>query len=203
MGCKHYSRGCMKQCPNSLCQGKFWSCRLCHDEAFESITDPKLHHLFERHKVTTIKCLTCQLEQPKSKTCTSCQNDFAKYYCEICCFYDNDTAKMVYHCDKCGICRVGGRDSQFHCDTCGCCYTMLMKDNHECKAVRFQQDCPICLTDMHSSIFSSVIVKCGHSIHQKCLKEYIKTNYACPICKKSLIDQAENEEFFDQQLAET
>lgn len=165
MGCKHYSRGCQKQCADPRCKGKFYACRWCHDEEFLSCVDPKLHHQFDRHAVTKVKCLKCNLEQPKSKTCTQCKVDFAAYYCEICSFYDNDTSKNVYHCDKCGICRVGGRDSQFHCDRCGCCYVMSMKDNHQCKDNRFKQDCPICLTDMHNSILASVIVQCGHSIH--------------------------------------
>jgi RING finger/CHY zinc finger protein 1 len=52
LGCKHYRRGCLKQCPNPICEGKYYPCRLCHDEAQESITDPKRHHLFDRHKVT-------------------------------------------------------------------------------------------------------------------------------------------------------
>jgi hypothetical protein len=30
--------------------------------------------------------------------------------------------KRQFHCDKCRICRVGGREHFFHCDQCGCCY---------------------------------------------------------------------------------
>jgi hypothetical protein len=29
------------------------------------------------------------------------------------------TKKQQYHCDSCGICRIGGRDNFFHCDRCG------------------------------------------------------------------------------------
>ena len=31
-----------------------------------------------------------------------------------CRFYDDDVRKGQFHCDKCGICRVGGRDNFFH-----------------------------------------------------------------------------------------
>lgn len=27
--------------------------------------------------------------------------------------------KKQFHCDECGICRVGGRDKFFHCSQCG------------------------------------------------------------------------------------
>lgn len=49
-------------------------------------------------------------------------------------------------------------------------------------------DCPVCLTDMQNSILAGVITECGHSMHLKCMKEYTKTNIACPLCKKSLWD---------------
>ena len=32
-----------------------------------------------------------------------------------------------FHCDRCGICRVGGADNFFHCDTCGCCYSKSLE----------------------------------------------------------------------------
>ena len=31
-GCKHYRRACMLQCPDPICAGEFYICRLCHDE---------------------------------------------------------------------------------------------------------------------------------------------------------------------------
>jgi RING finger/CHY zinc finger protein 1 len=73
-----------------------------------------------------------------------------------------------------------------------------MKDNHECKEGRFKMDCPICQTDMHNSVLSSTILKCGHAMHSKCAKEYINTNIACPICKKSIVDMEEYETYYDQ-----
>lgn len=38
-------------------------------------------------------------------------------------FFDDDVSKQQFHCDDCGICRVGGRQNFFHCATCGCCYS--------------------------------------------------------------------------------
>ncbi len=54
-------------------------------------------------------------------------------------FYDNKAdEKKVYHCDKCGICRVGGRENQFHCDKCETCLRLVMLNNHVCKEARFK-----------------------------------------------------------------
>lgn len=57
------------------------------------------------------------------------------------------------------------------------------------------------MTDMHNSVLSSVMNPCGHGMHSKCFREYIKTNIACPLCKKSLIDMSKAETFYDQQIA--
>jgi len=128
LGCKHYRRACQLRCPDDICKGAFYPCRLCHDEVHhEAEMNPKKNHQLERKKVTFVKCLRCQKEQPKGKTCSDCGKDFAKYYCDICSLYDDmGEQKGVYHCEKCGICRVGGADKFFHCDNCGCCLSKLM-----------------------------------------------------------------------------
>lgn len=43
----------------------------------------------------------------------------------------DDADKGQFHCDECGICRVGGRDNYFHCNTCGLCLPQCRKDNHK------------------------------------------------------------------------
>jgi len=83
---------------------------------------------------------------------------------------------------------VGGKENTFHCDICDCCFNIAMKDNHQCVQKRFKQDCPICMEDMQNSIKGATLTRCGHSMHAKCLQQYSRTNIACPICKKSLID---------------
>jgi hypothetical protein len=39
--------------------------------------------------------------------------------CVLTSFFFWQTKKQQYHCDSCGICRIGGRDNFFHCDRCG------------------------------------------------------------------------------------
>ncbi|XP_020978229.1 E3 ubiquitin-protein ligase MIEL1-like [Arachis ipaensis] len=40
--------------------------------------------------------------------------------------------KQQFHCDDCGICRVGGQENYFHCEKCGSCYSVTLRDNHLC-----------------------------------------------------------------------
>jgi len=95
--------------------------------------DPKKNHQLNRHMVTKIKCLRCSTVQPKAKACIECKEEFAKYFCEVCCLYDdNGDTKGFFHCDGCGICRAGGSAKFFHCDKCEACLGIGMKDNHKC-----------------------------------------------------------------------
>ena len=56
----------------------------------------------------------------------------------MCKFFDDEfLKKKIFHCDKCGICRVGGREATFHCDPCGACLGIGLLGKHECKADRF------------------------------------------------------------------
>ena len=114
--------------------------------------NPKKNHQFNRKAVTHVKCLRCGLEQPKGKTCSGCQKDFAVYFCDVCNLYDDlGDKKGIYHCDKCGICRVGGKDNLYHCDSCGCCMNKTMENNHKCMNKRIDYDCPVCFADLHTS----------------------------------------------------
>ena len=44
-----------------------------------------------------------------------------------CQFFDDDLTRGQFHCDDCGICRVGGAANFFHCSTCACCYSVGLK----------------------------------------------------------------------------
>ena len=166
-GCKHYRRKCQKQCPECL---EFFTCRLCHnEEKFERAKDIKKAHELDRHKVSTIRCLQCLLPQKPQQACEGCAVQFAVYFCAVCNLFDNDAIqKGIFHCEKCGICRVGGRNNFFHCDTCNACLSLAMEGSHKCKKELFKEDCPVCLEDMHTSRKAGIIMRCGHPIHSSC-----------------------------------
>ena len=81
------------------------------------------------------------------------------------------------------------------------CLNIAQKNNHQCVANRYQQDCAICMEDMHTSRIAPVALRCGHAMHSKCYNNYLRTQIACPLCKKSIIDPKLFEASMDMQLA--
>lgn len=60
-----------------------------------------------------------------------------------------DTSKQQYHCDGCGICRVGGRANYTHCPRCSVCYTNETIATHTCVENALENDCPVCLVYLY------------------------------------------------------
>ena len=144
LGCKHYQRACKLQ---AHCCGKWYSCRFCHDEVSD--------HSISRNLVKTMMCMHCWHTQPAGQKCVNikCGKQLASYYCSICKLWDNDGKKNIYHCNDCGICRIGkglGID-YFHCEICNVCMAMGLKGNHKCIERNLECDCPICGEYMFTS----------------------------------------------------
>ncbi|KAF7119995.1 hypothetical protein RHSIM_Rhsim13G0016300 [Rhododendron simsii] len=115
-GCEHYKRRCKLRAP---CCGQIFSCRHCHNAATSALSNPKDRHELVRRDVSQVICAVCNTEQQVAHVCSKCGVKMGAYFCEICRFYDDDTTKEQFHCDDCGICRVGGRERFFHCKKCG------------------------------------------------------------------------------------
>lgn len=176
MGCRHYRRNVKLQC--YTCK-RWYTCRFCHDEVED--------HKLERRKTENMFCMICKSPQPASQGCRVCGNQAAFYYCGICKLWDNDVEKSIYHCQFCGICRLGqglGKDF-FHCMTCNVCLPVNVMEKHRCVERSTQCDCPICGEYMFGGRGKVVILKCGHSMHGDCYNEHEKTSYRCPICNKT------------------
>lgn len=106
LGCAHYRRNIKLQC--SACH-KWYTCRFCHD----AVED----HMLNRRETKNMLCMLCGCAQPASEECALCSERGAWYYCDVCKLWDDDPQKSIYHCNDCGICRVGqglGKDF-FHC----------------------------------------------------------------------------------------
>jgi uncharacterized CHY-type Zn-finger protein len=106
LGCVHYHRNVKLEC--HTCK-KWYTCRFCHDEAED--------HALIRRDTENMLCMLCGHAQPAGQNCRKCEEQTAQYYCDICKLWDNDSKKSIYHCDDCGICRIGqglGKDF-FHC----------------------------------------------------------------------------------------
>lgn len=106
LGCEHYKRNIKLQC--SACN-KWYTCRFCHDAVEE--------HMLNRRETKNMLCMLCGCAQPASEECALCGERGAWYYCDVCKLWDDDLQKSIYHCNDCGICRIGkglGKDF-FHC----------------------------------------------------------------------------------------
>ncbi|XP_050375390.1 zinc finger protein BRUTUS-like isoform X2 [Argentina anserina] len=180
-GCKHYKRNCKV---HASCCGKLYTCRFCHDEVSD--------HSMDRKATTEMMCMRCLKIQPVGPVCaTSSCGGFlmAKYYCNICKFFDDE--RTVYHCPSCNLCRVGkglGVDF-FHCMTCNCCLGMKLLD-HKCREKGLEINCPICCDFLFTSSATVRALPCGHYMHSACFQAYTCSHYICPICSRSLGDMA-------------
>jgi len=116
--------------------------------------------------------------------------NFIRYFCGTCKFFDDDEKKSIYHCPHCEICRVGkglGIDYQ-HCMKCNACLAIKNFEEHTCIENKLGSNCPICSQNMFHSTQPCVMMRCGHGIHADCLESYQRTNYKCPLCSKSLLE---------------
>ncbi|KAG0281149.1 hypothetical protein BGZ95_006448 [Linnemannia exigua] len=193
LGCKHYRRGCKLK---ANCCGRWFNCRFCHDDASD--------HTIVRSETKMMLCMHCQTIQDAAQNCSSCKARMAVYYCEACKLWDDDPKKHIYHCDDCGICRIGqglGRD-YFHCKKCNVCMNIQLQDKHKCIERNLECDCPICGEYMFTSTSTVIFMPCGHCIHSRCHEDYIKTSYQCPTCWKSLGDMSVYYSKIDSLLAE-
>jgi len=193
LGCSHYQRKCKLVAP---CCDTAYNCRFCHDEAEG--------HTVERRNVTEVECLVCHLRQDVGAQCqaTDCRTVFgAAYFCSVCKLFD-DEAKGQFHCDGCGICRVGGRDKFIHCHTCGLC---LPKDMpHKCISNTSHNNCPVCMEDIHSSRDAAHIPPCSHLLHQSCYTTMLNQGlYACPLCGLSMQNMGSVWANLDREVAQT
>jgi len=183
-GCTHYRRRCKLVAP---CCGEVFYCRHCHNEEKQAAEwDPAKRHELVRKEVREVVCALCHTRQPVAPHCCSCSVSFGAWTCMKCKFFDDELTRDQFHCDKCGICRIGGRDNFFHCDTCGCCYSHNLRENHVCVANSMKNDCPVCLEYLFDSVRRAAVLPCGHTVHADCLEEMQKARQlACPLCCKS------------------
>ncbi|XP_011873600.1 PREDICTED: RING finger and CHY zinc finger domain-containing protein 1 [Vollenhovia emeryi] len=191
-GCEHYKRKSKFVTP---CCNKVYTCRFCHDE--------QETHTVNRKEVTELICVLCDARQSVQATCQSCHCQFGKYTCLECNLFD-DEDKNQYHCDGCGICRVGGRDKFFHCAKCNMCLPIQLQNGHTCIENVSHSNCPVCLEDIHTSRIPCHIPDCGHLLHRMCFEELLNSgHYACPSCQVSLLDMTDLWKYLDAEVSLT
>ncbi|XP_024528341.1 zinc finger protein BRUTUS isoform X2 [Selaginella moellendorffii] len=181
-GCEHYKRNCKIR---AACCGSLFVCRFCHDRASD--------HPMNRHETKEMLCMQCLEVQPVAESCHNPECSgfrMARYYCNICKFFDDDT-RDIYHCPFCNLCRKGkglGID-YFHCMTCNACMHVSLKD-HKCREKGLESNCPICHDFLFTSSSPVKALPCNHFMHSDCFQAYSCCHYTCPVCCKSLGDMA-------------
>lgn len=183
LGCRHYKRNVKVQCFD--CH-RWFPCRHCHDAA----TDLPFAHNLRRKMTKNMLCMLCRTPQPAAEVCVECGEYAAYYFCGKCKLWDNDSNKRIYHCDDCGICRVGeGLGKDFvHCKRCNVCISISTSAAHPCVEGATSRDCPLCLDDLFESRQKAVSMPCGHYMHGECYQELMRVTYKCPVCSKSAVN---------------
>ncbi|KAI0561230.1 hemerythrin-like protein [Gracilaria domingensis] len=198
LGCKHYRRNCKLR---AACCQKLYNCRLCHDAEEQT-------HVMDRAATKEILCMECSTLQPVAAACINdkCGKRFARYFCEICVFYDDRENTKVYHCHSCNVCRVGrglGID-YFHCMKCNqCMHVKYREKGHNCIQKSMESDCPVCSQYMFTSTSPVKYLRCGHLMHSSCYERHRRNSISCPICSRSLEEMTSVYQRLDQQLAAT
>ncbi|EXJ77617.1 hypothetical protein A1O3_09845 [Capronia epimyces CBS 606.96] len=193
LGCIHYKRNVKMQC--NLCE-RWYTCRLCHDEVE--------NHTLPRRETKHMLCMLCNTPQPVGQFCKMCHVQAACYYCPVCKLWNNDPAKSIYHCDDCGICRLGeglGKDF-FHCKTCAACMSIQAESTHKCIEKSTKCDCPICGEYLFTSNKPVAFMRCGHSIHESCFAAWCNASYKCPLCSKSIANMESQFRRLDRHIEE-
>uniref|UniRef100_A0A1B6EGW8 RING finger and CHY zinc finger domain-containing protein 1 n=1 Tax=Clastoptera arizonana TaxID=38151 RepID=A0A1B6EGW8_9HEMI len=189
-GCQHYRRKARFVTP---CCNKIYTCRFCHDE--------NETHTLNRKEVSELICTKCLKRQKVQLQCEDCSTRFGNYTCLECKLFD-DEDKQQYHCDGCGICRIGGREKFFHCQKCNMCFPVKTQDRHKCVENVSQSHCPVCLEDIHTSRIPCYIPDCGHLLHRPCFDALLhSSHYTCPSCQTSIIDMTQLWKFLDNEIA--
>lgn len=183
LGCVHYKRNVKIQCYD--CE-RWFPCRHCHDSA----KDLPYPHTLDRKRTKNMLCMFCCTPQPAGEQCIQCGEYAAWYYCNKCKLWENDPNKRIYHCDDCGICRVGeGLGKDFvHCRKCNVCISIANAASHACLERATESNCPLCLVYLFDSRTPVVSLPCGHYMHGDCYKDLMSVTYKCPVCSKSAVN---------------
>lgn len=183
--CTHCQNKCKVICNDC---NKSYGCHKCHNEKILNSVSTTEHHELKTKKITQVICMNCDQKQEFSQQCQKCKIIFADYICYECNVMMNVSPDLIFHCDKCKACLIKDNINlnYIHCDKCDNCIDSRNISNHICKKKSSDSVCSICYENSRNRI--SVIMICGHTLHQDCYEMLIKSNYKCPECSKTITD---------------
>jgi len=194
--CTHYNNNLLVY---AECCKEYFDCHRCHNEQHS--------HTMNRPCINKIKCINCNEVNSPGSHCKKCNIQFAKNYCNLCKIWCSNIDEM-FHCNKCGKCRVGNGKNYYHCDDCDICYSNNCKGKHICKIINNNKtdNCSICLNKIFNYDDRISVLRCSHLIHTNCLNGLLKNDEdnekisSCTICKKSIKEPDQHIEKFDRYL---
>jgi len=163
-------------------------------------TPIEIRHQINISEIKDIRCVNCKKIQKIRKNCIRCKTLFGLYYCKKCKLYD-DIDRKRYHCNKCGYCIIE-KNTTFHCNKCNLCIPKDIKKTHICNDMK-ELKCPICMDTIFIVTDKFKKMKCGHYIHNDCLKAHLKNSYKCPICFTTIIDTTNIYKRIDEEISNT
>ena len=182
--CPHYPARWLFPVHPTRGHGGVTPCRLCFEAAHPQCPP------FPRHAVRQMVCAFCACAQPCAAACANpdctAHGQAHGYYCGVCHLWLRP-ATDIYHCDKCGICRVGRASDYEHCDSCGMCVPSGPRAlEHRCWGQLGDATCPVCYMPCDATGRDAIsFLPCGHALHAECLQQMLAHgHFACPLCRK-------------------
>jgi RING finger/CHY zinc finger protein 1 len=67
------------------------------------------------------------------------------------------------------------------------CLPLQLINKHKCILNSMKQECAICLIDLFNARTETIVLKCGHAFHYKCINMCLlhKKN-KCPLCRQDI-----------------
>lgn len=190
------------------------ACRLCDlaereaaSDALPSLfacapTSSRARPPFDRYRVRQMVCTFCRCAQPAAAACVNPECTQAgkahRYYCPVCHLWEHDSHRRIFHCDRCGLCRVGDAHAYQHCDACGMCVPKHHRPDwdtsqrpaalpHRCVGGKAADNpCPVCYEGITDSTDPATFLRCGHALHQSCLVAWVQQAggwNGCMVCQ--------------------
>ena len=116
-------------------------------------------------QVTTMRCIYCKEVQPKQQSCRKCGRVLGIQYDAAGSIFSQlgEEGDPFFRCEKCDKCVPGWPEQMTHCDRCCRCIPTAEFPAHRCAPD--EGDCSVCAENIQKSVFSTVVLPCGHLLH--------------------------------------
>lgn len=74
------------------------------------------------------------------------------------------------------------------------CKCMKLQEKSECEEV---PECSICLSDITEDLFTT---PCQHTFHKKCVDNWLKSEYRCPMCRTLVLSDEDRMGLGDEEF---